>query len=190
MIKFKIFGIQFKISFLFLCLISWFFLNSKYIIALIYFFSFLVHEVFHILAFLACSVKIDSISFTVFGINIFKKQQLEFKKEFLILISGCLGNLTLILIFLILNLKIVVFVNFFILILNILPFEKFDGGEIFRLILERFLNFKVSFKICKIVSNLIGFFLILFSFLALFYFKNKNILFAFFLLLLAPFFEF
>ena len=190
MIKFKVFGIQFKVSFLFLCLICWFFLNSKQTVALIYFFSSLFHEIFHILAFLICSVKIDLISFTVFGISIFKKQQIQFKKEFLILIFGCLGNLTLVLIFLILNLKLVVFVNLFILIFNILPFEKFDGGAIFKLILERFLNFKTAFKICKVASNAVGLILFLFSALTVFYFKNKNILFAFFLFLLSPFFEF
>ena len=168
MIKFKIFGINIKISFLFLCLICWFFINTNYKIALIYFFSLILHEIFHILAFIICSVKIELISFKVFGINIIKKQQVQFKKEFFILIFGCFGNLLLILIFSILKLKLVVFVNLLILVFNMLPFEKLDGGEILKLVLERFLNFRVSFKICKtLIYNRILLFLFVVLFLIL-----------------------
>ena len=185
MIIFEFFGIKFKISFLFLSLISWMLLFDKDNIFLIYLFSTIVHEISHVLFLKFFDVKIREISFSVFGFMIKKEKEIEFLKEILILTSGCMANFVLILIFLFLKKDIVVMVNILILAFNMLPFEKLDGGEILKIFLERFLNFQMSlliykaiFKIAVFILTFVGLFLIL-------KFKNINLIVIFILFLMS-----
>lgn len=189
MIKFKIFGVSFSISFLFLCLVSWFLVFDINNIALICLVSSLAHELSHILFLTLFSVKIDGVSFKVFGLSIRKNKQLTFLKEFLVLISGCFLNLIFVLFFLKLNNMYVVLVNIIILIFNLMPISVFDGGQILKLFLERFLGYEKSFKICLNISIVFSCFLLVFVLFVVFYVNDVKLLFVFFIYILAFIFE-
>ena len=176
MIIFKFFGIKFKISFLFLSLIAWMFLFDKDSIFLIYFFSTIAHEISHILFLKLFDVKIREISFTAFGFVIKKEKEVAILQEILILMSGCVANFALILIFLFFKKNIVVIINLLILVFNMLPFEKLDGGEILNIVLENFLNFKLSFFICKVMSMLTIFILIFLSLFLILKLKDSHLI--------------
>ena len=189
MIIFNFLNVKFKISFLFLFLISWFFLYDVGNVAFICFISSLFHELSHILVLNILSAKIETVSFNVTGISIKKDEDLTFLKEFFVLISGCLGNLVLILFSLHFKLKIVLFVNVLILIFNLLPIEKLDGGQILKLFLEEFLNFNLSYKIFNFISNLFSLILTLVMIVLIYYFKETKFIFPIFLILISNFFE-
>lgn len=189
MIRFKIFGVNFSISFLFLCLVSWFLVFDINNIALICLVSSLAHEISHILFLNLFSVKIEGVSFKVFGLSIKKNKQLTFSKELLVLISGCFLNLIFVLVFLKLNNMYVVFINLIILIFNLMPISVFDGGQILKLLLERLIGCEKSFKICLNISIVFSCFLLAFVFFVVFYVKDFKFLFVFLIYILAFIFE-
>ena len=189
MIKFRIFGVSFSISFLFLCLVSWFLVFDINNIALICLLSSLVHELSHVLFLTLFSAKINGISFKVFGKKKKKNKQLTFLKEFLVLISGCFSNLILVLVFLKLNNMYVVLVNLIILTFNLMPISVFDGGQILKLFLERFVGYEKSFKICLNISIAFCCFLLVFVLFVVFYTNDIKLLFIFLIYLLAFIFE-
>ena len=189
MIIFNFLNVKFKVSFLFLFLISWFFLYDVNNIALICFISSFFHELSHILVLNIFSASIETISFSITGISIKKDKDLPFLKEFFVLIAGCLGNLALILFSLHFKLKIVLFVNVLILIFNLLPIEKLDGGQILKLFLERFLNFNLSYKIFNFISNLFSLILTVTMVVLIYYFKETKFIFPMILILISNLFE-
>lgn len=189
MIKFKIFDINFSISFLFLCLVSWFLVYDKHNIALICLFSSLAHELSHILFLILFSVKIKKISFKVFGISIKKNKELPFLKEFLVLISGCFSNLIFVIIFSVTKNMYAVLVNIIILFFNFMPISILDGGQILKLCLDRIIGYEKSFKICFNISTVFSSFLSIFALFLVFYFNSFKILFIFLIYFLSFIFE-
>ena len=189
MIKFKLFCVNFSVSFLFISLICWIFVYDVDGIAIIYLLSSIVHEVAHILTLLIFSVRIEKISLNVFGFNIKKAKSLSFYKEFFVLFSGCFSNFILILIFIFLKNKIAVSINGVILILNLLPIHMMDGGQILKLILDKFLSNEKSYKILKNTSIFFSLFLLFFILFIIIYFKNVKFIFIFLLYVFSFIFE-
>lgn len=189
MIKFKIFGIYISISFLFVSLLCWFLIYDVDRIFLCYFVSSIFHELAHIMALSNFSVKIKQISLKVFGFSIKRIQQLPFLKEIVVLFSGCFSNFILILIFMLSKNKTAILVNLIILILNLLPIEFLDGGQILKLFLDRFLSNEKSFKICKNISILFSLVLFVVFLNIILYYKNFKFIFLLFIYILSFVFE-
>ncbi len=189
MIIFKVFGIEFKVSFLFLCLISWSLLYDKNKILLIYLCSYFFHEISHILLVYLFSGRVKTITFTSFGISIKKTTELSIVREILILSAGCLGNLLLILIFLCLDLQLIVLINLFIIIFNLIPLENFDGGQILKLLFDDFLKTRNLYKIFRIILILAVTLLLIYFFIMTMYIQKTKFIFIVLLLSLSYFFE-
>lgn len=189
MIKFEIFGTKIKISFLFVCFISWMLLNNKHNITQIYIFSALFHECSHILAIMIFSSSIKEIKFEICGVTIKAQKKLSNPKELIVLASGCFGNFVLLIFFTILKLKTAAIINLIILAINILPHEKLDGGQILFKILSSVTNSYTSFKIIKATTISVTTILATTSLFAIIYSKNFAFLLTFLFFMLSLFFS-
>ena len=138
MIKFKIFGVNFSISFLYICLISTFLLYDKSGIVMWGIFSSFFHESFHVIFLYIFSAKPKSICFELSGIKLIKSSELNFLQDIIVLISGCLGNLILFFICCRFNIQIGAVVNLCLFVFNLLPSITLDGGQILFRIFEKF----------------------------------------------------
>ena len=99
-----------------------------------------LHETGHLLAMFLFGVKVKKIILYGAGIKIIRGYSLkEKKKEFIILISGCLMNIIMFLLFFFLkgdSFKTFSVINLVTAIFNILPIKSLDGGAILLLLTE------------------------------------------------------
>ena len=99
-----------------------------------------LHETGHLLAMFLFGVKVKKIILYGAGIKIIRGYSLkEKKKEFIILISGCLMNIIMFLLFFFLkgdSFKTFAVINLVTAIFNILPIKSLDGGAILLLLTE------------------------------------------------------
>ena len=172
MIKFKICGIKFKISFLFIFFISWLLIYGNDKIAYIYLISLIFHEIMHILTLTIFYVKPKVIYFSIYGLSIKKEKELPLFKEFIVLVSGCFGNLVIFTLALFFNLHILALVNLCIFVFNMIPLEKLDGGQILQLVCYKFLKYETSIKLIKITSTFSQIFILTLLIFMFKYFKN------------------
>lgn len=179
MLKFEIFGVKFKISFLFVCFIAWMLLNNQYNITQIYISSALLHECLHILTLTAFSSSLKEIKLELCGVTIKTYKKLPNLEELIVLASGCFGNFALFLLFTTLKLKTAAAVNLIIFVFNILPHEKLDGGQILSKILSLFVSSYVSFKIIRVTTTLTTIAIVSTAIFATIYFKNFAFLLGF-----------
>lgn len=175
MIKFRILGVIFSVSFLYICLVSVFLIydNSGMVIWSI--FSSFFHESFHIIFLYIFSAKPKCICFELSGIKLIKSKELNFFQDIIVLISGCFGNMILFFICCNLNMRIGAVVNLCLLVFNLLPSITLDGGQILFRIFEQFFDFHVCIKICFIISTCISIFLMIVGIIVIIYFQNPTI---------------
>ena len=99
-----------------------------------------LHETGHLLAMFLFGVKVKRIVLYGAGIKIIRGYSLkEKKKEFIILISGCLMNVIMFFLFFFLkgeSFKTFAIINLVTAIFNILPIKSLDGGAILLLLTE------------------------------------------------------
>ena len=99
-----------------------------------------LHETGHLLAMFLFGVDVKKIVLYGAGIKIIRGYSLkEKKKEFIILISGCLMNIIMFLLFFFLkgdSFKTFAVINLVTAIFNILPIKSLDGGAILLLLTE------------------------------------------------------
>ena len=99
-----------------------------------------LHETGHLLAMFLFGVDVKKIILYGAGIKIIRGYSLkEKKKEFIILISGCLMNIVMFLLFFFLkgdSFKTFAVINLVTAIFNILPIKSLDGGAILLLLTE------------------------------------------------------
>lgn len=99
-----------------------------------------LHETGHLLAMFLFGVDVKKIILYGAGIKIIRGYSLkEKKKEFIILISGCLMNIIMFLLFFLLkgdSFKTFAVINLVTAIFNILPIKSLDGGAILLLLTE------------------------------------------------------
>ncbi len=99
-----------------------------------------LHETGHLLAMFLFGVDVKKIVLYGAGIKIIRGYSLkEKKKEFIILISGCLMNITMFLLFFFLkgdSFRTFAVINLVTAIFNILPIKSLDGGAIILLLTE------------------------------------------------------
>lgn len=167
----------------------------------------LFHELGHILISSFFKWKISKVNIYAFGaVTIFNdKIDKPLLEEFLVTLFGPLFQIILYLIYFILNKNLIISdyyfeliknYNYSILLFNLIPIIPLDGSKLLNVILNKFLNFRVSYILIFITSifNLIIFvlinvkntsYIIIISFLLseiLKYYKNKNIIFNRFIL--------
>lgn len=166
MIRFKAGRLAVEINFMFVAIVSIFLLLDKTGISVIALLACFIHEMAHMVAFIAVGYTPQKLSFEMSGIRLTKPaQELSRGKELLVLIAGSGVNL---LIFLLL-IKTIDKISFFSIfgvthlvlgIFNLLPLKSFDGGKILFLSLSYFMSESTAYKICA-AADFISIFLML-----------------------------
>ncbi len=161
--KFSIFGIDVEITFLFSALIAFIISLNAPANVLITIFSSLLHELGHLLIMSAVGNKPQKVRFEITGMNIFRQQNIKIsiKNEILIALGGPLMNLFCLIIssiFLcVYNSEITMTfacVNLILMIFNLLPINKFDGGLALYFLLSQKFDNEISIKTLKVTSIL------------------------------------
>ena len=175
MIRFRILGINFSVSFLYICLISVFLIYDNSGIVMWSIFSSFFHESFHIIFLYVFSAKPKCVCFELSGIKLIKAKELNFLQDIIVLISGCFGNLILFFVCCNFNLRVGAVVNLCLFAFNLLPSITLDGGQILFRIFENFFDFNICLKICFIISTAISIILMIFGIIVIVYFKNPTL---------------
>lgn len=176
--QFKVKKTSVKISFSFLALVLLFLVTEKFKICLISLLCSLLHEAAHITAIVLLGGEISSVSLSVLGGNISRKntKALSLFSESIICICAPIVNILLYLIFINYR-KYTLFaqINLVIGIFNLLPFYSFDGGEFLKLLLTALVNDSFAKKLIYICSVIIALLFSVFSIYSYLYI-SKNIM--------------
>lgn len=159
--KFKVFDIDFEITFLFAALIAFVItLNSPFNVLVTIAFS-LFHETGHLIAMFLSGNKPQCVRFEITGMNIKRQPSVKIstKNELLIALGGPLSNAIILLISCVFlcffendKILIIACVNLVLMTLNILPIKKLDGGMALYYFLCNYFDASVCSKILKITS--------------------------------------
>ncbi len=178
---FKIFGCNITVSFLFLCFITSLMLFDNSGIIKWGVFAAFIHEAGHIVAMLYKNIKPEGIRLGLFDISIINNKKfnyINFKDEVIILISGSLANLVVLIICCFIGLAvdndiclILMQENLFLGLMNLLPIESLDGGDLLYIIISEKLNVVVAKRVLHLISFIILIPLMSIGFLILF--KSK-----------------
>lgn len=156
----------------------------------------LVHETGHLIAMLLCKSKLSSITFYGGGICITgDSETLTFGKRLFITSAGCLVNFIIFVIGILIfcdDQKMLIFsvVNIVICVFNLIPVGYFDGARILDILFNRFLNFKASEILKRIITVVFSVTIFALTFIYCFIYKgnvNFSFLFVVFYLILAQF---
>ena len=158
---FNVFGVKVEITFWFVALITFIFSLNAPSNVLVTVFSSILHEIGHLLIMTSVGNKPQAIRFEITGMNIIRQQdfQISTKNEVLIALGGPLINLICFLISVVIlciyeNENILTFgcINLILMIFNLLPINKLDGGlALYYILSQKFDNLTCT-KILKITS--------------------------------------
>ncbi len=159
--KFKIKGIDFEITFLFVALITFIITMNVPTNVVITIVSSLFHETGHLLTMSAVGNKPQAVRFEITGMNIKRQQSIKIstKNELLIAIGGPLANAVAFVVccFAICFYKseillTVACVNLILMTFNLLPVKRLDGGMALYFLLSQRFDSGICAKILKITS--------------------------------------
>ena len=149
---FEIKKLKIELSFYFLLIISFILAADQSKIAKYFVLSILIHELGHLIFILYYKIKIEKISFKVYGINIEieNERYLQNYKEVILLLGGSLANfLSAAVIYLFLSdLNIFIMTNLILGIFNLFPVDSLDGGKIINIMLFSLLPMNIAYNIC------------------------------------------
>lgn len=143
--KFKLFDVDFEVSFLFFVIICTALIANNYDFIYVLLFSSL-HELGHIASLYLLGGKADKITISFYGIGLKHSSDLPVSKEILFLVSGILVNL----LFILLNLKREI--NLALFVINALPIYPLDMGRCTKLVLEKYFDVRVSYFLMYAMS--------------------------------------
>lgn len=162
--RLKVFGIEFKVSYLLVFVFALIAVFDKEYRLLICFVSAFFHEMGHILAMCKNGCKPETVICKLFDIKIIdnKRALTSFKANLIIVLSGVSVNFLLAMLAYAVCYfsQIEIFfttsaVNFLMGIFNLLPVSNLDGGQALYLILTRKLSFESADKIIDILTFLL-----------------------------------
>ena len=144
--KFKLFDVDFEVSFLFFAVICTALIANNYDFIYVLLFSSL-HELGHIISLYLLGGKADKITISFYGIGLKHSSDLPVSKEILFLLSGILINL----LFVMFNIKRDI--NLALLVINALPIYPLDMGRCTKLVLEKYFDVRVSYFLMYALSG-------------------------------------
>lgn len=159
--KFKIKGIDFEITFLFVALITFILTLNAPANVLITVISSLIHEMGHLLTMSAVGNKPQAVRLEITGMNIKREQSIKIstKNELLIALGGPFANAVIFIIccFVICFyqsefLMTVACINLILMLFNLLPVKRLDGGMALYFLLSRWFGTEICSKILQITS--------------------------------------
>ena len=143
--KFKLFDVDFEISYLFFAVLCTALVANNYDFIYVLLFSSL-HELGHIISLYLLGGKADKIIISFYGIGLKHNSDLPVSKEILFLLSGILINL----LFVMFNIKRDI--NLALLVINALPIYPLDMGRCTKLVLEKYFDVRVSYFLMYALS--------------------------------------
>ena len=161
MMKFRIFKIDFEITFLFAALLAFIITLNSPINVLLTIISSLLHETGHLIAMMILDNKPQCVCFEITGMNIKRppSMKISIKNELLIALAGPFVNgLVLVVSCLVLcffeNEKVFILasVNLILMTFNLLPIKKLDGGMALYHLLSLKYDADICSKILKVTS--------------------------------------
>lgn len=183
MIKFKFFGIQIKIFFLFVCLLCFVLISYGEKILILCGVSAIFHEICHLICLRYFKCRVVAIEFRLGGIVIISDDlTTTTMQKIVVLFAGCLGNFFLFVVCSFLQFNFLALINLCFMIFNMLPNEKLDGGQIIEIIFQKAFGFVDGMQIFRVFSAAISAFLLVFS--LLFYVSFHNCTFLIFAIML------
>lgn len=170
--KFKIKNFNIVISYYFLIIISLILSTNQSNISIYFLYAIAIHEIGHLIFIYLFNVKISTIYFKIYGINIAitKPECISYHNELLILLGGSIANFIVCIILYLTKstLNCMFITNLIIGLFNLLPIESLDGGKIVNIILSSYLPLNIADKISFFTSvvfictfSIIDFFFIL-----------------------------
>ncbi|MEG2295822.1 MAG: hypothetical protein RSB96_03670 [Oscillospiraceae bacterium] len=165
--NFILYGIKIKMTYTFFLVMVLFLAFDKLGLSVLVLSSILLHELGHIIMMYLFGQKINRISFDFYGINISKTQiNLSFIRELIVASSGIIMNgiILFISIFVLKNVHLS-YINLCIILFNLLPIGRLDGGQILDKVLQLLFNHTVAYAIYRFISNMVFIIITLFSFL-------------------------
>ena len=155
----RIGGVTITFSFWFFAVILLFSLLDKEALALYFILPIAVHELGHLLAMRVCGVPVRRVSFTAMGVDIRKGggATLGYGKEAAITLGGVAANAAAALYFYLcwfqsMRVMFLVAANAAVAIFNLLPIGDLDGGQLLRLLSDRFFTPDTARMVSKSVS--------------------------------------
>lgn len=180
MVEQKLFGITFGVSVGFMSLITFMLYVDKTGLMLPTAIATFLHEWGHILILLAFRCKIEKISFRLGSVAVQGCYSLSTLKEALMLLAGPVANLLFfgVCYFALATTNNLIWLNYglvslVIAIINLLPIQGLDGGNLLLIFISQFLDLKNTDLVLKGVSFLACAVIILFG-LYIFIFQRKN----------------
>lgn len=159
--RFKIKGVEVEITFLFVALITFMITLNIPANVIITIFSSLLHEMGHLLTMSAVGNKPQAVHLEITGMNIKRAQSIKIstKNELLIALGGPFANAIIFIICCFVFcfyqsefLMTVACINLILMLFNLLPVKRLDGGMALYFLLSRRFDTEICSKILKITS--------------------------------------
>ncbi len=160
---FSVCGVKIEITFLFMALITFVISLNTPSNVLLTIFSSLLHELGHLIMMITVGNKPQAVRFEITGMNIIRQPdyKISVKNEILIALGGPLINLicfgfSVVILCFFNNKNILTFgcVNLILMIFNLLPIKRLDGGMALYFLLSQKYDNHICSKILKITSVL------------------------------------
>jgi membrane-associated protease RseP (regulator of RpoE activity) len=161
-VGFRLFGIDISFSFWFFAVLSVFLVLGREVLAVYMILPIAIHECGHLIAMVVCRVGIEGIAFTAFSVDIKRSGAAtgSYGRDIFVCLGGVIANVITAVCFYFFtfqSMRVMFFiaVNIAIAAFNIMPVGNLDGGQILRLVLERFGNPATAYRISRVFSFVI-----------------------------------
>ena len=174
MIEFRLFGIDIKIKFLFVALVTVFLIVDKSSISIIALMVCIIHETGHLIIFTIFGYKPSELAFEVTGIRLSKPTtSLSYAKEILAQLAGSITNFIVFFALIgttnsISKMSLFCVTNLIVGIFNLLPLKSFDGGKLLEIFSLKIFSLRTTAIICTIADYMCLFIMLVGSIIAFF----------------------
>ncbi|MCL2056699.1 MAG: hypothetical protein FWH02_05725 [Oscillospiraceae bacterium] len=162
MIRFRLFGVEFFISFWFFAVLGFILITGREALAFYLLLPVLIHECGHLLVMAVCGMRIKTVRFLAFCIDIRRCEDRlpSYGKDIAAALGGVLANfaaagLLYFFAFQSMRMMLMVSVNIAVALFNLVPIGRLDGGRVMGLLLARFGALENGAHISKLCSFLL-----------------------------------
>ena len=162
MLRFKLGGLEISISFWFFAAIGFFVLHEHSILFSYIAMPIILHELGHVTALYLCGGEVRSIKLRAFGIVMGRSgPHMSYTREALITFAGAGANLIAAgilyaaMVFPTMRSMLLIAANIAAAVFSLLPINGLDGGDLLRLLTERFGGVDFAYRVSKLCSFLV-----------------------------------
>jgi len=162
MIKFTVFGVDIRISFWFFAILALVLTTGRETLAMYFLLPILIHECGHLIVMAICGVKLKSVSFLAFCIDIKPAEShiMSYGKDVAVALGGALANFLVagflyIFMFQSMRVMLLIAVNIAVALFNLVPVGRLDGGQVMSLLLSRYGGINNTDPVSKLCSFLL-----------------------------------